>query len=81
MLTNLWNKIKDFFKRSETIFIARLEAVAGFLVAVIGGLDPTALLSLDISNGVTSSTTLIFGLVWFLKGIIQEWARRRNANL
>lgn len=81
MLNSIWNKIKDWFHHSETIFLARLEAFIGFILAVGVSLDWTQLMSLDFSNGIFNSKQVMFiGILMLAKGIITELARRRGAT-
>lgn len=75
-----WDSIKAWFSNSETIFLARMEVVVGFLTAVIGGLDWTPLMSMDFSNAVSNKQMLILGATIIVKGILSEIARRRNAT-
>lgn len=72
-----WDSVKSWFKYSESIALARLEALSGFLIAAIAGLNWEAVLSWDFSNGFNKEF-LFAGLGWFAKGLIQEWLRRRN---
>ena len=80
MFKTLLNKIKAFFKNSETIFLARLESVAGIFWAVIEGMDWSAILSLDFTNALASRQAIFIGGILFVKGVLLELARRRNAT-
>lgn len=75
---NVWDNIKAWFKRSETILIARLEILVGFMLAAVQGMDWSALMSLDFTNSVSSKEFLSIGGLVIAKGLISEWARRRN---
>ncbi len=75
---SLWDETKSWFHNRESIFIARVTAFGGFLVAALEGMDWSALLSLDFSNVVHNSQALIVGAGIFLHGVISEIARRRN---
>lgn len=76
-LEQWWDNVKAFFKRSETIFYARLQTVAGFFLAVAGGIDWTQVTNLF--NNAKQAMWLGIGLV--VNGIVTEVLRRRNANL
>lgn len=76
----MWNSIKKWFKNSETIFIARLETAVGFLVAALSAIDWTPLMSMDFSQAFSWNQFTVIGLMLIVKGLISEWARRRNAT-
>lgn len=81
-LKDLWEEIKAFFKYSETIFLARLTAFSGLLTAVMGSVDWSPVFSgLGVDTGFSWKQTTWLGIGIFFKGIIDELARRRNANL
>lgn len=67
----MWDKIKAWFKRSETIFFARVQVAIGALWSVLIATDLSPLLT----NPKIMSGWLIFS------GFITEYARRRNADL
>lgn len=74
-----WFKLKGWlYDHSETILVARLTALAGFVITVLGALDWTSLINLDVHN-----TKQIFftGAVVLAQGVSVELARRRNAAL
>ncbi len=72
-----WDNTKAFFKRSETIFYARLQVFSGFMLAAFTGIDWTTItMKLDDAK---QSLYLASGLI--ANGIITELLRRRNANL
>ncbi len=75
----LWEDTKAWFHNMESIFIARITAFGGFLVAALEGMDWTALLNLDFTNIVHNSQAFFVGLGIFAHGVISEIARRRNA--
>jgi hypothetical protein len=70
------DKVKAFFSKSWSVFIARLEVFTGFLLGVFGGIDWTALTTLDWSDAIYSKNNLIFAGVLILKGVISEIGRR-----
>jgi hypothetical protein len=66
----MWEKIKAWFKDSETIFFARLQMVAGAVWAVLTAADLSPLLE---PKWLT---------VWLLaSGILTELLRRRRADM
>jgi hypothetical protein len=77
----IWDKLKAFFARSETIFLARLESLTGLAIAGVNGIDWTAITSMDFTNAEASRTALITGLGMFVHGLVMEAARRRGTNL
>jgi len=78
MLSNFWDGVKVFFKRSETVFLARLETITGVVIAGVGAMDWSPLLSLNIQSGIDSTVVMWLGGISAAKGIVTEWARRRN---
>ncbi len=76
MFKTLWTNIKEWFNRSWSIFIARMEVLTGILVGVFGGLDWTALVNLDWSQGLKSTGTMIVAALLVIKGIVSEVGRR-----
>lgn len=76
-----WDQAKSFFKRSETIFLARMESLGGLLIAGIEGIDWTAITAFDFSDAAASKTALMTGLGMFIHGLVIEAGRRRNADL
>lgn len=79
-ITNWWTGVKAWFKNSETIFLARAEVVVGFMIAVVGAMDWSPLLTFDISSGFDTTQLLVVGGMIIVKGVISEIARRRNAT-
>lgn len=75
----LWERIFGFFKRSETIVWARLQAAVGFLVAVAGGLDWAPLVGLVSAGGFTRGQVIGLAITLFLQGLFTEWLRRLRA--
>lgn len=77
----MFSKIKKWFHSSETIFLARLETLVGFLLAVGASLDWSQLMSLDFSDGLLNNKqALAIGLIMIVKGTLLELARRRGAT-
>jgi len=68
----MWKRVKQFFLDSETIFLARLQALSGLLWIVLPAIDPYQFQSLIGERWFGA-----FLIVW---GLITEWARRRRAT-
>lgn len=81
-LKDFWESLKAFFKYSETIFLARLTAFSGLVTAVMGSVDWSPVFNgLGMDTGFSWKQTTWLGIGIFFKGIIDELARRRNANI
>ena len=65
--------LKRWFRGSDTILVARATSVAGFVTAVIGGLDWSPLLGL---SGFNQKQVMLTGGTILLIGISHEIARR-----
>lgn len=76
-LTNLWESTKDFFKRSETVFYARLQTLAGFALAVLGTMDWAQIQTWDFT---TPRQVAWLGIGLVVNGLVTEVLRRRNMN-
>lgn len=76
-LYDFWDRVKAFFKRSETILYARIQALSGFVLAVAGTIDWSVIKDWDFTTP-RQTVWLGFGLV--VNGIITELLRRRNAT-
>jgi len=77
IIATWWDNTKAFFKRSETIFYARLQVFSGFMLAAFTGIDWTTInMKFDDAK---QSLYLAGGLI--ANGIITEALRRRNAIL
>lgn len=72
----MWEKIKAWFKHSETIFWARLQVALGTLLQVLTHTDLSPLIK--DPKWLTVWTILSGWLV--ASGVITELARRRNAK-
>ena len=79
MLSNIWNKIRKWFKDSEVIFLARALTLYGFILAVFTGIDWTSLMSIDFSNGFDKKV-LTASSFYIVQGIVIELARRHRAT-
>lgn len=77
-LSNFWENAKAWFKHSETILLARIEAFSGFLIASLSALDWSPMFTLATDAGMSLKAGITLGSVMFFKGLVTEWARRRN---
>lgn len=75
-LNDLWTDILGFFRYSHAILVARLTMVLGFLISVLGAIDWSPLLSLNIDTGFTKNQVIWLGIITFVKGVLDEIARR-----
>ena len=66
----MWEKLKAFFLRSETVFWARLQVVLGIAAAVVTYVDPSVL------QPIIPST--YYPLLLVANGVFSEYLRRRN---
>lgn len=80
---NFWTQIKNWsgWSTAGTIFLARMEILIGFVLAVLASLDWTSLLALA-ANGEAPSPQTIYttAIILTAKGIITEIVRRWNAT-
>jgi hypothetical protein len=76
-LSNFWESTKDFFKRSETVFYARLQTIIGFVLAVLGTIDWSQIQTWDFT---TPRQTAWLGIGLVVNGLVTEVLRRRNMN-
>ena len=68
----MWQRIRDFFKDSETIFWARLQAFLGIAAAGLAAVDPSL-----VQEFLTPKT---FAAYVFVNGVVTEIARRLRAK-
>lgn len=68
----MWSKVKAFFSDSETIFLARLQMIAGIVWSVLPTIDPALFQSM-----IGERWFGVFLIVW---GVVTEIARRRRAT-
>jgi len=68
---NWWDNVLGFFKRSETIFLARVNALVGFLTSIVTLVDPALL------EQVLTPRTFAFYMIG--NGVLTEIARRLRA--
>lgn len=77
--TGIWEATKIFFKRSLTIFLARMVALGGFATTFVGGLDFSPLWSLfQTGTDFTQKQLVYLGIAIIGTGISFEMARRRS---
>ncbi len=76
-LSNLWDNIKAFFRRSAVIFYSRLQALSGFILAVLGSLDWSQISTWDFA---TPRQTAWLGVGLVVNGVVTEALRRRSLN-
>ena len=74
-------EIKAWFKFSETIFLSRCDILVGFLLAAVAAIDWSPLMTMDFSSGFDTKQLYVLGGICIFRGIIGEWARRRNSTL
>lgn len=76
MFSNIWESIKAFFNRSETILAARLTSIVGLVMGAVGFMDWSPLLSFNFHTGFDSVQVMWLGGITFVKGLIDELLRR-----
>lgn len=69
--------LQRWFRNSETILLARITALTGFVIAVLGALDWSSLVNLDVTN---KKQTVFTGLIVLAQGVAVEAARRRPGS-
>lgn len=69
----MWQRIREFFRDSETIFWARLQMLGASIIAVLATIDPMLFASY-IPTGYLP-------IYIFLSGILTEYLRRRRSDL
>jgi hypothetical protein len=70
-----WDAVKAFFVYSETVVIARAEALIGILTMSFGAMDYSPLLGI---TNFDKHQVIWLGAISFIKGLFTELARRRN---
>lgn len=80
-LKSLYTKVWDSVLNSGTILLNRLEAISGFLLAAVGSIDWSALMSLSISPSANWKAAAALGSVLMVRGVVGELIRRRNTVL
>lgn len=72
----MWDKIKAWFKRSETIFWARFQVALGIAMAVLPSLNPMAW----FDQTLTPTQRWVLALTAIANGLWTEYLRRRRAT-
>lgn len=75
-MSQLFDNVKAFFKRSWSIFLARLEIIAGFVIGAVGAIDWSGLANIDFNAGFTNSQLFWFAFGLVVKGVVSEVGRR-----
>lgn len=75
-LQEWWIEILSFARYSHSLLMARFTMIAGFLTAVLGTLDWSPLLGINIDTGFSKNQVIWLGIVTFVKGVLDEIARR-----
>lgn len=72
------NRIKAWFRNSETIFLARLKLMAGLAFTAVqqSGVDIASV----VESPKLQMAIRVFFAYLILDGTLTEWARRRNAK-
>ncbi len=76
MFNSLITNVKAFFKRSWSIFLARLEIFTGFIIGVVGAIDWSGFANINFDAGFTNNQLFWFALGLIVKGIVSEVGRR-----
>lgn len=66
--------LKAYFKDSETLLLAWAQGLFGALLAGLGSVD----LTIVVADGLSSKQMIVIGLVAFINGIIQYYARKHR---
>lgn len=80
MFDQYLNPIKEWFKRSWTIFLNRLEVFIGFLMAALSAIDWSPLWDLGNLTGIDWKQSAVMGGILMIRGLIGEYARRHNTE-
>ncbi len=75
------DKIKAWFKHSETIFWARFKFAAGSLLQILCQTDATPIFALLHIDAKWVPVWQIISAWLMADGLLSEWARRRNSDL
>jgi hypothetical protein len=76
-----WQHTKAWFHYSETLFLARLTMLSGFMIAAVGAMDWSPLTTIDFETGFKPHQLVAVGSITLVKGVVDEVARRRNSAL
>jgi len=76
MFQSFVDRVKAFFKRSWSIFLARIEIFTGFIIGVVGAIDWAGFANIDFDAGFTNNQLFWFSIGLVIKGVISEIGRR-----
>lgn len=79
-LNKILEKVKRFFNRAWSIFLARLQLVTGLLVAGLSGADWGPIVGAATSVGVSKTQMLVLGGIVAFQGLLAELARRQGTK-
>ena len=81
-LSNAWQKVRNFFKDSEIIALARTTVLAGvtFIASVAGSIDWSNVINLIMNPGFTREQLFLLGGIAVVMGIVTEVLRRMRAT-
>lgn len=75
-----WTDLKAWFNYAWSIFIARITAIAGLVIAAVSTVDWSLVFS-GIQTGMEWTRVTTMGLVIFIHGIISEVGRRAGTKV
>lgn len=76
MFRTFVDNVKAFFKKSWSIFLARLEIFTGFIIGVVGAIDWAGFANIDFDAGFTNNQLFWFSIGLVIKGVVSEVGRR-----
>lgn len=76
MFRTFVDNVKAFFKKSWSIFLARLEIFTGFIIGVVGAIDWAGFANIDFDTGFTNNQLFWFSIGLVIKGVVSEVGRR-----
>lgn len=82
MFSYIWKKIKSWsgWSAAGSIFLARLTALSGIVLAGLQGINWPSLMATDWSNVASSKAALISAGIAVAYGAVLEITRRHNAT-
>lgn len=79
-IKKILEKIKRFFNKAWSIFLARATALTGLAVAALSAADWGPFMSAAAGVGFTKAQALSLGAVLIVQGLLQELARRQGTK-
>jgi len=76
-----YESVRAFFLNSETIFLARVQILLGFLSTAVVGMNFSPLLALGVDTGFTNKQVYLIGSIVVISGLSTELARRINTTV